>query len=139
MGASLYPPTKNDTGWLSFGSLPGITYSNGFSYSSGSYRLYDNRMAFSVVVKLSDTASAIPTTATGVGSGNVVGDPVIFTLPVGYRPSSVQVLLLDASLGGYSGRLQVAGTLGIYDGPTGASISPGDFITMSADYILLGM
>ncbi|WLW38500.1 hypothetical protein [Streptomyces phage Vanseggelen] len=144
MGVGLYPPPNNDTGWVSFSGV--ATYSNNFVFNTGSYRKYGNRIAISAVALLpkgattaDDPPSIGPTTSTGTHSGNLAGDPVLLTMPVGFRPAATQVITLDASFGTWTGRLVAGGTLAIYDGPPGATIAPGEFVTWSADYILAGM
>ncbi|WMI33345.1 hypothetical protein SEA_PROVOLONE_24 [Streptomyces phage Provolone] len=135
MGVGLYPPPSNDTGWLNGVSL-GWT-------GSASYNLQnvDVRRIGSVVHAHGYgrmLAGLGPTTATGIHAGNLVGDPVIMSIPAAWRPAQTVVFNMDSSFGNWGVRI-VGGTVGIYDGPPAAALEVNDFLTFSINYVAVGL
>lgn len=76
-----------------------------------------------------------PTNSSGVHAGNLAGDPVMVTIPTAYAPPVVTPVLLSSSFGSWGGRVQPSGNVMIYDGPPGATLSDGDFVTMRASWL----
>lgn len=88
----------------------------------------------------SATASADlgPTSDGNIHAGNLAGDPVVLSIPAAYAPPVTTPVLISSSFGSWGGRVLPGGEVRIYDGPPGATLSDGDFVTVRGNWLRHG-
>lgn len=120
----------SDTGWVATGVVAG-----------GSFTLVDSRLRrigdlVQAYVTLTCNVDLGPTNASGIHAGNLAGDPTVFTLPAGWDPDYPIPVNVHASFGTWGGRiLSGSGICVVMDGPTAATLSNGDNVTVCATYL----
>lgn len=135
----------SDTGtsadWRTIWSAPaqvttGFTAGTNFSIVTA----YVQRIGAVVDFYASLTAGADfgPTSGSGIHAGNLAGDPVMLTIPTAYTPPVVTPVLVSSSFGSWGGRVLAGGEVRLYDGPPGATLSDGDFLTIRASWLRPG-
>lgn len=82
------------------------------------------------------TAATAFTTASGAHAGNLVGDPLVCTIPAGYRPANTQAVIGSSSFGSWGVRINTDGTCNLFDGPPGACIDVTENLTITASYFI---
>lgn len=130
MGVGIYPPSGNDTGWVT-GTSIGVTMATGWSYSSMNLRKLGPIAYASGVINVDTTMAAAA--ASGAHAGNL-SDTLICTLPVGWRPAVDVMLSLSSNFGGWGGRLYSTGGLFILDGAPQAVLDSTQQINFYATY-----
>lgn len=114
-GGSVWVTIWGDSGAVTTGITPGTD----FDYSAGYVRKLDGKF---VIVSLNmirrNSAITLNTYNHATSPGNIVGDPVIATLPVGYRPDALEGYTGTWRSGTTNGafRIQSDGTIKLYSG-----------------------
>ena len=113
----------------------GLTAATGFSVGSFTGRKMGDLCQVGGVLTRTG-ADLGPTTGTGIHAGNLAGDPLMCTLPAGYRPDTTIPVMLTTSFGTWGARITTDGKITIYDGPPDASISTSDNITFGTMFFI---
>jgi hypothetical protein len=123
--AILQGDSSTDTGWLALSGAAGT----GFTVSTALYRLWGPIV--SVKLELQLTGANI----TAGSNGNVIGDPVIYTInTVNARPSQREFTGIFASITSGGGSIQTSGDVQVTDLNSNSAIETDDLVRVSATY-----
>ena len=123
----------SDSGWVT----TGFTASPSFSVTLAQVRRVGLTVHFAAL--LTATTDFGPTNdSSNIHAGNLAGDPVLITLPSGFRPSAGSVpTMVSASFGSWGARILSSGAVSLLDGPPGAMLSNGDNLTIYQPFLSL--
>jgi hypothetical protein len=125
--AALQATSPSDTGWLAMATTTAV----GFSAVSAVYRRWGP--VTGIRVECERTGAAIVANS----SGNVAGDPAIFTIDtIEARPDREQLLLLQCTLTSGGSRLGTNGVFTVTDLNSSSSIATNDLVRVSATYFV---
>lgn len=123
--AALQTASGTDTGWLPLS----VAMAAGWTFTSGVYRRWGPMVG--IRAECERTGADIVANA----SGNVVGDPLIFTInTVEARPTQQWQLLLHASVTSGGCVINTAGALNVTDLHSNSTIATNNFIRISTTY-----
>jgi hypothetical protein len=87
-------------------------------------------------LQLKRTGADIPTSASGVHAGNIVGDPSIATIPDGFRPARLHPIISSGSWASWNCTLHVSGIIVLMHGTPMASLEQDTNLTMHSMYFV---